>query len=66
MLERLKAETDLSCNSDTFRRIFSCLSRKAGVDTIAIISNQSIINTLVTISYYFSLILSLESVSAKR
>jgi integrase len=36
MLRRLEKTTGLTCNPYTFRRIFACLLRKAGVDTMTI------------------------------
>ncbi len=36
MLRRLEEQTGLPCNPHTFRRTFSCLLRKAGVDTMTI------------------------------
>ena len=36
MLRRLERATGLPCNPHTFRRTFSCLLRKAGVDTMTI------------------------------
>jgi site-specific recombinase XerD len=36
MLDNLRIETGLPCNSHTFRRTFACLLRKAGVDTMTI------------------------------
>ena len=36
MLKRLGEKTGLVCNPHTFRRTFSCLLRKAGVDCLTI------------------------------
>jgi integrase len=36
MLRRLENLTGIPCNPHTFRRIFACLLRKAGVDTLTI------------------------------
>jgi site-specific recombinase XerD len=36
MLSSLSEATGLPCNPHTFRRIFACLLRQAGVDTMAI------------------------------
>jgi len=36
MLRRLEKATSLPCNAHTFRRTFTCLLRKAGVDTMTI------------------------------